>query len=95
MSAEKAFDEIAEESPKTKKTREKLKKHFQIMDDRITRQALSHKTLEIHRWIARHASHRTVLKSKSISLFDNNKNAAHLSQKVQLLMKHLQNEIDV
>ncbi|CCB88669.1 hypothetical protein [Simkania negevensis] len=80
---------LAEESSKTKKTREKLRKYLQEMDENVTPQALKRKSLEIHRWISRHAPHRIVLKSKSISLFDENQNTADRSQKISELMLRL------
>jgi len=83
---------LAEESSKTKKTREKLRKHLQEMDQNVTPQALKRKSLEIHRWISRHAPHRVVLKSKSISLFDENQNTASGSQKVSELMIRLRGD---
>lgn len=83
---------LAEESSKTKKTREKLRKHLQEMDQNVTPQALKRKSLEIHRWISRHAPHRVVLKSKSISLFDENQNTANGSQKVSEFMLRLRGD---
>ena len=80
---------LAEESEKTKKTREKLRKRLEEMDQGITPQALKRKSSEIHRWIARHASDRIALRTKSISLFDENQNAANLSQKVNAVMDRL------
>ena len=59
-----------EESEKIRKTREKLVKHLEVIDQNVTRQALERKSVEIHRWIARHASSRVVLKNKSISLYE-------------------------
>jgi len=76
---------LAEESPKTKRAREKLKKQLEDMERRITPQALEKKTIEIHRWIARHAHHRIVLRTKAISLFDENQNTAKLSHRVASL----------
>ena len=58
----------------------------------MTSQALRQKSLEIHRWIARHAAERVVLKSKSISLFDENQNTAKLSQKIHLFIQNLKNK---
>ena len=84
---------LVDESLRTKKTREKLKKHFEALDQTITPQALKRKSLEIHRWIARHASERIVLKAKSISLFDENQNTAKLSQKVSKLAGNLQEKL--
>jgi hypothetical protein len=83
---------IAEESLKTLKAREKLKKQFDAFDKQITPQALEEKAAEIHRWIARRAQFRVVLKTKSISLFDENKNAAELSQRVVQLAEQIKQE---
>jgi hypothetical protein len=80
---------LAEESEKTKKTRAKLRRRLQEMDSGITPQALKRKSSEIHRWITRHASERIVLRSKSISLFDENQNTADLSQKVNAVVEKL------
>jgi hypothetical protein len=90
MSDEKK--KIADESPKTKKAREKLKKKLDAADQRMTQQALEKKTIEIHRWIARHARHRVVLRSKNISLFDENQNAAALSSRVASLAEQLRSD---
>lgn len=81
--------EIAQESLKTRKAREKLKKQLENIEKKITPQALERKTIEIHRWIQRHASQRIVLKSKAISLFDENQNTAKLSQKIIALAEKL------
>ena len=83
---------IAEESPKTRKAREKLKKQLDAFEKKITPQALEKKAIEIQRWIARHASHRVALKTKSISLFDENQNAAGLSQRVGQLADQIKKE---
>ncbi len=79
MSMQKQF---AEESVKTKKVREKLKKHLDKIEQQITQQELNRKVSEIHRWISRHALHRVSIKSKSFALFDENQNAAKISQKI-------------
>ncbi len=89
MSNEKKKD-FAEESPKTRRAREKLKKHLDAFEGKITPQALQKKAIEIHRWISRHAADRIVLKSKTISLFDENKNAAEISQKISKLTEQIQ-----
>jgi hypothetical protein len=85
--------EVAEESLKTRKAREKLKKQLESIDKMITPQALEKKTIEIHRWIARHAAQRVVLRSKAISLFDENQNAAKLSQKIVALAEQLKTNV--
>jgi hypothetical protein len=81
--------EIAEESIKTKKAREKLKKRLDALDLKITPQALEEKSIQIHRWIAKHAQKRVVLKEKSISLFDENQNAAQLSQRIAKIAEQI------
>jgi hypothetical protein len=80
---------IAEESPKTRKAREKLKRQLEAFEKKITPQALEKKTIEIHRWIARRASERVILRTKTISLFDENQNTAGLSQKVASIAEQL------
>ncbi len=87
--------QIAEESPKTRKAREKLKRQLEAFDKKVTPQALEKKAIEIHRWIARHASNRIPLKTKSISLFDENQNAAGLSQRVSLLADQIKKDFHV
>ena len=72
----------APESAKTKRAREKLKRQIEETSRKITPQALEKKSHEIHRWIARHAHHRVVLRSKTISLFDENQNTAKLSEQI-------------
>jgi len=84
---------FAEESSKTKKAREKLKRKLEAVEKRITTQALKRKTIEIHRWIARHAQERIVLRTKAISLFDENQNAAKLSARVSHLAEQIKSEV--
>lgn len=86
---------IAEESSKTRKAREKLKKQLDAFEKKITPQALEKKAIEIQRWIDRHASQRVPLKSKSISLFDENQNAADLSQRVSQLADQIKVEFSI
>lgn len=81
--------QIAEESLKTKKAREKLRQRLQKLDAQITPEALREKTFEIHLWIAKYASHRVPLREKSISLFDENKNAAKISQRITKIAQKL------
>jgi len=85
-------DVIAEESAKTQKVREKLKKHFEKLDRQVTQQELSRKVSEIHRWISRHAQQRISIKEKSFSLFDENQNTAQISQKIAALTLQLKTQ---
>ncbi len=87
--------QLADESPKTRKAREKLKRQLDVLDKKITPQALEKKAIEIHQWIERHAPHRVVLKSKSICLFDENQNTADLSQRVVALAEKLKKDFQV
>ncbi len=75
--------EIALESSKTRKAREKLREQWAKQDLLITASALASTIEKIHQWIASNAMHRVVLKNKEIRLFDQNKNAASLSRKIQ------------
>ena len=83
---------VIEESIKTKKSREKLRLRLDNIDAKITKEALAKKTIEIHRWISRHADQRIVLKDKSISLFDENENAADISQRISKIAEKMQIE---
>lgn len=85
---------IAEESEKTKKAREKLRKRLLELEKKVTTQALERKNMEIHRWIARHAPQRIVLRSKNISLFDENKNTAEISQRISKVALQLKRDIE-
>jgi hypothetical protein len=80
---------LAEESLKTRKAREKLRRYLEKLDAQITPQALKQKSIEIHRWITRHANYRVALKEKSISLFDENQNTAKLSQRITKIAEQL------
>lgn len=80
---------VVEESARTKKAREKLKKKLEALDAKVTPQALKKKSIEIHRWIDRHAQYRVALKNKSISLFDENQNTAELSHRIVQLADSL------
>ncbi|MBM3192409.1 MAG: hypothetical protein FJZ63_07165 [Chlamydiae bacterium] len=80
---------LVEESAKTKKIREKLKKRLEHIEQQVTQQELNRKISEIHRWISRHAFQRVSVKVKSFSLFDENQNAAKLSHKIRALVAQL------
>lgn len=84
---------LAEESEKTKRAREKLKRRLDTIEEKVTPQALEKKSIEIHRWIARHAPHRVVLRTKAISLFDENKNTAETSGRIAKLASVIQKEV--
>lgn len=85
---------IAEESEKTKKAREKLRKRLLELEKKVTIQALERKNIEIHTWIARHAPQRIVLRSKNISLFDENKNTAEISSRISKVALQLKRDIE-
>lgn len=93
-SAKEKKKQLAEESSKTKKAREKLKRQLEAVEKKITAAALEKKTVEIHRWIARHAQHRVVLRTKAISLFDENQNTAKLSHRVASLADQISGVIE-
>lgn len=93
MTMQQVPKRLAPESTKTRKTREKLEKHWSDLEKKITPEALREKTDEIHRWIARHAQYRVALRDKNISLFDENQNAARISQRVSSIALKLQEEM--
>jgi hypothetical protein len=92
MTAQQSLKRLAPESAKTRKAREKLVKHWSELEQKITPEALKEKTDEIHRWIARHAKQRVLLKNKNICLFDENQNAAKISQRVKSFADKLKDE---
>lgn len=83
---------IAPESEKTKKAREKLRKQWEKQDLLITASALARTIEKIHEWIASNAMNRVALRNKEIRLFDQNQNVAALSRKVQLFALKLSQE---
>jgi len=83
---------LVEESLKMKKAREKLKKRFASIDQKMTKEALSKKSVEIHRWISRNANKRITLRDKSIALFDENQNAAEISERISKIVEKIQEE---
>lgn len=85
--------ELAQESEKTKKAREKLCKQLAAIEQKITSKDLEKKNIEIHQWIARHARHRVVLKTKNISLFDENTNVAQMSRSIHNITERLHNQM--
>ena len=89
MTIQQSPKRLAPESVKTKKAREKLRRHWSDLEKKVTPEALQEKIEEIHRWIARHAHQRIHLKNKNICLFDENQNAAKISQRVKVIAKKL------
>jgi len=94
MTIQQTSKRLAQESSKTQKAREKLRRHWSDLEKKITAEALQEKTEEIHRWIARHAHLRIHLKNKNISLFDENQNAAKISQRVKVIAKKLSDDME-
>lgn len=84
-----AKEPMAPESAKTRKQRARLQKKLERQQKKVTPEALKQKIVEMHKWIAKHAEHRVVLRAKSIALFDENRNAVAASQKVMKIMMHL------
>lgn len=80
---------IAPESQKTKRAREKLIKQWEAEKIQITPKALKDTVEKIHKWIADNAKHRVLIKEKSIKLFNQNKDVARVSKKVQIFAEKL------
>lgn len=80
---------LAPESLKTRRAREKLQKTWEAEREQITPEAIQKTVGKIHEWIAVNAKNRTQIKEKSIELFNQNKNAAGISKKVQTIADKL------
>lgn len=83
---------IAEESEKTKKSRQKLKEQIEKTEKKLTPKALQDKSQEIAGWIERHSSDRITVE-KDISLFDQNRNSAKMSRAIEKLAEELAMEL--
>lgn len=81
---------LAPESTKTRRAREKILKAWAEEQAQITPQALKRTVDTIHKWIADNAKDRTQIKGKSITLFNQNQNAAAISSKVHGIAERLQ-----
>ncbi len=79
----------AEESLKTKKAREKLKRHLGEIEKEVTLEALQKKKEEIRGWISRNSSGRLKLNKEGLSLFDQNQHPASASAKVIAFLEKL------
>ncbi len=80
---------LAEESPKTTRAREKLRKQLEAEKQKITPSELRNKSDEMHRLIARNASNRETLPKKAFTLFDGGQNPADPSLKIVRLAQQL------
>lgn len=79
----------AKESAQVLKARKKLLQQMADENKHVTAQALDKIRKSIHYWIARHASERVSLKSKEITLFDENRHSAKPQNK--FILNLLQN----
>jgi hypothetical protein len=77
-----SLQNLCEESEKTRRAREKLRKRLKQLEQKITQDALKRKIIEIHDRISRHAPDRVPTKKNNISLFDNNQSSKEISRKV-------------
>lgn len=66
----------AKESAQIQRARQKILQQIEAAEKRITPESLSKMTLLIHRQLSRHSSERISLKTKSITLFDENQHSA-------------------
>ncbi|MBU6383731.1 MAG: hypothetical protein KGR16_05390 [Verrucomicrobia bacterium] len=94
--AEKEFEEkaIAPESAKTKKAREKLMKQLETEKILFTPKALKSTVEKIHKWIGDNSTNRVKVENKGIRLFNQNKDAARVSKKVQIIAETLKRELN-
>jgi lysyl-tRNA synthetase class I len=71
----------AEDSHQISRARKKLEHQIERDRKELTQQALERIRRTIHRWIDRHAPERLSLRSKSITLFDENQHPAKIKNK--------------
>ena len=71
----------AKESAQIQKARKKIKNQLATADKRINIEALHEMSKLIRQQIARHANERVNLKSKLVTLFDENQHSAHTQSK--------------
>ncbi len=92
MSGEREERPLAPESLKTRRAREKLLKQWEEENRQITPKAIAEAIDKIHKWIADNAKHRVPIKEK-IELFNQNQNAAKLSEKVQKFAEKIKQDM--
>jgi hypothetical protein len=73
--------EKAKESEQVMKARKKLERKIQEQNRHMTSEALRQMALLIEQQLVRHARERISLKSKEISLFDENRHSAKVKSK--------------
>jgi hypothetical protein len=84
-----AEKEIAPESSKTRRAREKLLAQWTAEKECFTPEALEKTVDKIHQWIADNAKNRIPIKKKGIQLFNQNEEAAAISKKVEQFAEKL------
>lgn len=82
----------AKESAHIRKARRKLKNQLSEENKKINKKALEQMSINIKRWISRHAGERINLLSKTFTLFDENQHSVFpqdqfISQLAQALVK--------
>ena len=83
---------LAQESDKIQKIREKIRKNYNDLDEKIDLQAIEKTKAAMYYWIASHASDRVFWKMKNVSLFDENQNSAPISRFVRKSLERLSQE---
>lgn len=85
--------QIAQESPKISKAREKLLKQWEVKKQEITPKAIKESSDKIRKWIADNSKYRVPIKEK-IELFNQNQNPAIMSRKIQQFAEELKNHYE-
>lgn len=75
--------QVANDSVKVLKARNRLAKRLEAINMQITDKAIKNKRVEIYQWITRHSNQRIPLRLKSICIFDMNQNSAPISKIVE------------
>ena len=89
----KKYTETAEESAKIQRTRRKLKRRLGVHQSCVSQKALERQRIAIYKRAAKQAAVRTLLRRKTIALFDGNQNAAENSSKIRKRARALRQQL--
>lgn len=85
----------AKESPHVQRTRSRLKKRLNEIDNQVTPNALREVSQNIYKWLRRHEGERIPLSERPIKIFDENQHPEKISSNyIQNMMQDLKKEID-
>ena len=81
---------LAQDSSKVRKFRQKLEKFYSDQDKKITQTAKQRMISKIELWISDNVKDRIPVQKKGCSLFDDNTNSAPISRSAEKIRKKIQ-----